>query len=162
MPSAAPALTSGAPCQNWHQGGRQNGPHRRGVRRARSAAHPQRPASQNCRRPARANARLQVRVLSSRSSALRGRVARRCIHEVQEVLHGRSHAHTSPPSPALELARLLRFTIRFDGRTRGNRVRAAVKTDRESKHARELQRVLRPFRSAHARGGEPKSPGPTD
>ena len=45
----------------------------------------------------------------------------------------------------LELARLLRFECRFDGRTHANRVRAAVKSDRAKEHVRELQRVPHPF-----------------
>ena len=58
----------------------------------------------------------------------------------------------------LELARLLRFECRFDGRTHAKRVRAAVKSDRAKEHVRELQRVPRPFRSAHDRGAEKKLP----
>ena len=48
---------------------------------------------------------------------------------------------------ALELARLLRFECRFDGRTHAKRVRAAVKSDRAKEHVRELQRVPQPFRT---------------
>ena len=47
----------------------------------------------------------------------------------------------------LELARLLRFECRFDGRTHAKRVRAAVKSDRAKEHVRELQRVPQPFRT---------------
>ena len=46
------------------------------------------------------------------------------------------------------------FTIRLDGGMAVNRVAAAVQSDRAKEDERELQRVLLPFRSAHARGGE--------
>ena len=76
----------------------------------------------------------------ARPTAMRvGRAGPRSLWTHRLLQYVIAAASAQDGSARLELARLLRFGLRFDGGMHVNRAHAAVKTDREKEHGRERQ-----------------------